>query len=82
MARFRMTRAFHFGGTRVSGGMVIADSGANAVSGDFIWTGLNSVTVPFGAIPLDGSATTMFNASRWAGTLPPATISGVDSISA
>ena len=68
MARFRMQQAFHFSDKRVKAGGTLADSLANAQSGDVVWTGLNSNTVPAGAVPIDASATTMFNASRWAGT--------------
>jgi hypothetical protein len=80
MARFRMTQAFHFGSVRVKAGGTLADSQANAVAGDAVYTGLNANSVPYGAVPLDGSATTMFNASRWAGTSPgqPTGVSSID----
>jgi len=68
MARFKMQQAFHFQDKRVKAGGTLADSLANAQSSDVVWTGLNSSTVPAGAVPIDASATTMFNASRWAGT--------------
>ena len=68
MARFKMQAAFHFGSMRVRAGQVLTDSSANAQSGDVVWTGLTSATVPVGATPIDGSATTMFNASKYAGT--------------
>jgi len=79
MARFRMQSAFHFGGTRVRAGQVLVDSQANAQPGDVVFTGLNSNSVPHGAVALDGSATTMINASRWAGVTFGAP-SGRDSI--
>jgi hypothetical protein len=79
--RFRMTRSFHFGSQKVSGGQVIVDSAANALAGDVVWGGLNANTVPQGAVALDASATTAYGNSRYAGVLPPCTISGVDSIS-
>lgn len=82
MARFKLTQAFHYGSVRVPAGRTLADSQANAIAGDYVYTGLNANSVPYGAIPIDGSATTMFNASRWAGTSPPATIPGVQSIDA
>jgi hypothetical protein len=81
MARFRLQQAFHFGSVRVRAGGTLADSQANAVGNDAVYTGLNANSVPYGAVPLDGSATTMFNASRWAGTSPPQP-SGVQSIDA
>jgi len=69
MARFRMQQsAFHFGSMRVRAGETLADSSANSQPGDVVWTGLNVNTVPHGAVPIDASGTTMFNASRWAGT--------------
>jgi len=55
MARFRMTQAFHFGSVRVKAGGTLADSQANALAGDAIYTGLNANSVPLGAVPLDGS---------------------------
>ena len=68
MGRFKMQQAFHFSDKRVKAGGTLADSLANSQAGDVVWTGLNSNTVPAGAVPIDASATTMFNASRWAGT--------------
>jgi len=79
--RFKLQQAFHFGSVRVPAGGTIADSQANAVGKDHVFTGLNANTIPYGAVPLDGSATTAFNASRWAGTSPPQP-SGVQSIDA
>lgn len=82
MARFRLVRAFHFGAVRLAGGRTIADSQANALPGDTVWTGLTSATVGAGFVPLDASATTMKNASSFASVPVSATISGVDSIDA
>jgi hypothetical protein len=82
MARFRMTSAFHFGSQRVPAGKVLADSNANALAGDYVWLGLNSGTVPFGSVALDGTATSMLAASRWAGTPVACTITGAASIDA
>jgi hypothetical protein len=81
MARFKLTQAFHFSQYRVRAGGTIADSPANAQAGDAVYTGLTSATLPSGCVPLDASATTMFNASRWAGTLP-GNPTGRDSIDA
>ena len=79
--RIGISQAFHFQDKRVRAGGVLCDSLANAQSGDTVWTGLNSNTIPAGATPIDGSATTAYNASRWAGiTWGPA--SGRDSIDA
>ena len=65
--RFRVIQAFHFSQYRVKALGVIADSVANAQPGDYVWTGLNSSTIPQHAIPLDASAVTAYAASRWAG---------------
>ena len=81
MARFRCQAAVHFGSVRVKAGGTLADSVTNSQPGDAIWTGLNAATLFCGAVPLDGSGTTMFNASRWAGTTPGQP-SGRDSIDA
>jgi hypothetical protein len=79
MARFMMTRKFHYGSVVVAAGKTLADSAANAQPGDFVYTALNSGNVPAGAIALDASATSMLNASRWAGVAWGAP-SGVDSV--
>lgn len=82
MARFRCTQAFHFGSRRVPAGGTMADSVANAVGNDAVWTGMSSATLPPGCVALDGAATSMLAASKWAGVPVSATITGVDSISA
>jgi hypothetical protein len=83
MARFRTTSAFYVdsaGVGRVRAGRTVADSQANAVAGDVVWPGLNSVSLPRGMTPLDTSAQTMRDASQWAG-LPVANVCfGVDSV--
>ena len=81
MARFRTMSAFYadaLGVGRVRAGRTIADNVAIAQPGDVIWTGLNSTSLPAGFEPLDASATTMRNASKWSGLPFPATILGVD----
>lgn len=83
MARFRTSAAFYsdaVGVGRVGAGRTVADSQANAVAGDVIWTGLTSASLPQGMIPLDGAATTMKAASPWANTPLSATILGADSV--
>jgi hypothetical protein len=82
MARFRMTSAFHFADKRVAAGKVLADSVANSQPGDAVWTGLNSATVPRGAVALDASATTMYSASPWASVATWGAPTGRDSIDA
>jgi len=68
MARFKMPQAFHFADKRVKAGQVIVDTLANAQAGDVLYSAMSAATLPAGAVPLDAPATTMFNASRWAGT--------------
>jgi len=68
MARFKMQQAFHFADKRVKAGGVIVDTLANAQGGDVVYSAMSAATLPAGAVPLDVTATTVFNASRWAGT--------------
>jgi hypothetical protein len=71
MARFQTTSAFYadaVGVGRVRAGKFVADSAANALPGDVVWSGLNSVSLPRGFTPLDSLANTMRAASRWGGT--------------
>ena len=81
MARFKLQQAFHFGSVRVKAGGTLADSQANAQTGDAVYTGLTAETLPPGCIALDASATSMLAASKWAGITPGAP-SGRDSIDA
>ncbi len=80
MARFQLTTAHSFGQTRLKAGRTIADPG-NGIAGDFIVANLSSSNVTPGMVPRDGSATTMKNASKYAG-VSSGPISGVDSIDA
>jgi hypothetical protein len=83
MARFKTTQAFYadaVGVGRIKAGKTICDSQANALAGDVVWTGLNSQSLPQGCVPLDGSASTMLSASRWAGVPVSATILGAHSV--
>jgi hypothetical protein len=82
MARFKLTQAYHFGQYRVKAGGTVADTVANSQPGDMVPTpALTSSNLPAGLIALDGSATTMLNASRWAG-IAPGNLTGRDSIDA
>jgi hypothetical protein len=83
MARFKLTASFYadaVGVGRVRAGRTVADSQANAVAGDVVWAGLNSVSLPAGFTPLDPSADAMKAASRWAGTPVGIACYGVDSV--
>jgi len=83
MARFKLLSSFYadaVGVGRVRAGRTVADSQANALPGDVIWTQLNSNSIPRGFVPLDASASAMFAASQWAGTPVAATILGADSV--
>jgi hypothetical protein len=83
MARFRLSQAFHFSQFRLAAGKTIADSAGAALPGDFVWTGLNSTSLPAGCVPLDGLANTMKSASpRFANEATPTACTGVQSIDA
>jgi len=81
MARFRVQKAFSTAQERFYAGQVVTDTIPLTVVSDRYWSGLSAATLPSGLIPLDASATSMKNASAWAGEVLPATILGVDSIS-
>ena len=83
MARFKLTASFYadaVGVGHVRAGRTVADSQANAVAGDVVWTGLNAQSLPAGFTPLDASADAMRTASRWAGTPVANVCHGVDSV--
>ena len=82
MARFQLLEAHVFGSVRLKAGSTIADTQGNAQPGDKVVVGLSSGTVTPGMKPLDGAATTMKNASAYANSPVPATITGVGSIDA
>jgi hypothetical protein len=81
MARFRTTQAFHAGSMRVAAGRTVADTVGNAQAGDVV-VSLTAQSLPPGMVPLDGSATTMKNASPFASKQVRTWITGADSISA
>jgi hypothetical protein len=83
VARFMTTSAFYadaVGVGRVRAGRCVADSVANALPGDIVWNGLNSQSLPAGFTPLDASASSMRNASQWAGTPIANVCLGSDSV--
>jgi hypothetical protein len=80
MARFLLQAPLVVGAKKLKAGTTIADSVGNALPGDLVWTGLTSSTVNGQMNPLDGAATTMKNASVWAGVPMPCSISGANSI--
>jgi hypothetical protein len=88
MARFQTTAAMYItttGGVsmRVKAGSYVVDSVGNKVAAsDVVWASLSSSTVQPHMVPIDGAATTMKNASPYAGVLPPCCITGRDSIDA
>jgi hypothetical protein len=79
MARFGSTVAFVVGGKRHKAGTTYCDSKANQIGTDIIWAGMSSSTMSPGLVPLDGSATSMKNASVYAST-PIPLIDGANSI--
>jgi hypothetical protein len=79
MARFRLTQAVVLPSQlRFHAGQIVTDQPPPA--GDLYWAGLTSATMAPGMMPLDGSATTMKNASRYANEPAATAIYGVDSI--
>jgi hypothetical protein len=83
MARFKTQQAFYadaVGVGRVRAGRTVADSQANALPGDVIWSGLNSQRLPAGFVPLDQAAIDMKAASVWANEPAATVILGVHSI--
>jgi hypothetical protein len=81
MARFRSQAAFVIAHARYKAGTIFADTVGNALPGDVVWAGcgLSGSMSPM-LIPLDGAATTIKNASVFAGYVVPCTISGVNSV--
>jgi hypothetical protein len=82
MARFKLTQAVVLPSQfRFHAGQVVTDQPPPpTVAGDLYWAGLTAATMAPGMMPLDGSATTMKNASRYANEPAATAIYGVDSI--
>jgi hypothetical protein len=81
MARVRLTAAHHILGKYLKAGSTVCD-GNSPQAGDFIWTGLNSVTFGNRMEALDAGAITIRNASRFPSGSQQASISGAESIDA
>jgi hypothetical protein len=81
MARFRLSQAHSFGQVRLKAGRTIADPG-NGIAGDFIVNNLSAATVNPGMVPLDGSASAMLAASKFANTPSNPYADGVSSVDA
>ena len=82
MSRFQLTQAIALPQARFKAGDIVTDVQPAAVAGDRYWPGLSAATMGPGMVPLDGSATTMKNASPFASEAVRAWITGADSISA
>lgn len=80
MARVKLTAAMYIGSTRLHAGQTMADSTANALAGDFVWTGLNSATWIPAMTPLDGAANTMKAGSQYASVAAGTSCDGVSSV--
>ena len=81
MARFGSIQAFVVNHKRYKAGQTYADTVGNALAGDVVWAALGtSAGMSPGLVPLDASATTIYNASRFAGYTPAYRIDGVNSI--
>ena len=81
MARYRSVAAFVIGHARYKAGTTFADTSGNAIAGDVVWAScaLSGSMSPF-LVPLDGAATTVKNASVFANSPVPCTITGVNSV--
>jgi hypothetical protein len=82
MARFQLTAAFQTAQVRYRAGTILADSQGNAQPGDKVWTGMSAATLIADMVPIDGAATTMRNASKYAAVSPRGWITGAESIDA
>jgi hypothetical protein len=82
MARFRLMAAMQVGHFHYRIGTTLADSNANALPGDKVWTGMSAANLIPDMVPLDASATTMLAASRWAGIPVRTWTTGVESVDA
>ena len=80
MARFQLQQALHVGQFRYRAGSIIADSQANALSGDKVWTGLTSATMIPDMVALDASATAMKAGSKYANVTPRGWTTGAESV--
>lgn len=79
MARFGSTGAFIVNHVKYKAGQTYADTKANAIGKDVIWPDVaNSSSMSPSLVPLDGAATTIYNASRFVGQ--STRIDGVNSI--
>jgi len=68
MARFGSTVAFVVNHVRYKAGQTYADTKGNAIGNDVVWASIaSSASMSPGLVPLDGSATTIHNGSRFAG---------------
>jgi len=81
VARFRLQSSMVIGAVKLKPGTVIVESAAAGQAGDYVWAALSSTTVGPHMVPLDGAATTMKNASPFAGAVLPCSIDGANSVS-
>jgi hypothetical protein len=79
MARFR-THGIVIGAKKYPANTVVVDTVGNAQPGDVVYPTLSSTTLNPDWVPLDGAATTMKNASVFAGAVIPCSISGANSV--
>ena len=81
MARFQLLAAHFIADKRYKAGTVLCD-GTSCQATDRIWSGLNSGTITNDMLALDAGATTIRNASKYAGLSQRVTCDGVSSIDA
>jgi hypothetical protein len=82
MSRVRLTSAMHIGQVRYKAGTTLADSTANQLPGDFVWTGLTAANWHPGMSPLDAGANALKAASKYASVPAATAIDGVSSVDA
>jgi hypothetical protein len=81
MARFRLVTTHVFGSVQVRAGTVVADSVANALPGDFVWSAMSPSALSPEMTPLDGAAINMRAASVNVSRTPQRTFAtGAESI--
>jgi hypothetical protein len=83
MSRFRTTQSFYcdaVGVGHVKAGSTVCDNQVLSVSGDVIWSGLTSQSLPPGFVPLDPAAVALKAASPLANEIIRCCITGTDSV--
>lgn len=67
MARFQLTQAVWTGQEKLHAGQFVTDTIPLTIPTDRYWPGLTAATMVPGMVPVDGPASAMKSASRYAG---------------